>query len=99
MANKFGQTKIIPMAYGRDFAGVEFIVKIEKNEKITYSRVLPPNYEIKEEYSESLLMSAITKYDFIPYQGEIYFNQEYKEKLKSLQRELLKRERNRLSKK
>lgn len=86
------QVKVTPMAYAKDFSGIEFIVKIEKDKKTSYSQVLPPDYEIKEEYPESLLMSATTKHDFIPYQGETYSYREYKEKLKSLQKELLGKE-------
>ena len=79
---------IKPVAYIKSIIGIEFIIEIKKDKKNTYAMVLPINYEIKEEYPKYLVASAIAKHDYIPYEGESYSYDEYKDGLKSLAKKL-----------
>jgi len=64
MTKNLEQAKITPMAYTKDFQGIIFIIKIERNGQSTYARVFPPDYNIKEESNEGLLLSAVTKHNY-----------------------------------
>lgn len=91
MNEKIKNLKIIPVAYVYDLKGIIFIIEIKTDGKIQYAEVLPPKYEITERFSKNLLISAITKHNYIPYKGKIYPFENYRENLKLLQEKLIKK--------
>ena len=92
MNKKNENLKIIPTAYVYDLRGIIFILEIKTNGKIEYAEVLPPKYEIMEKFSKDLLISAITKHNYISYscKDSFYIYENYKKKLKLLREKLLK---------
>lgn len=84
------EMKIKPIAYIDDLSGVKVIIEINRDEKKSYTMVIPPSYEMGDEYDDSLPISAVTGHYFTPYEGESYPYEEYKEKLNLLAEKLSK---------
>lgn len=87
---KYEEVKIKPIAYIDDLSGVKVIIEINRDEKKSYTTVVPPNYEMGDEHDDSLPISAVTRHYFTPYEGESYPYEEYKEKLNLLAEKLSK---------